>query len=50
MTTEKLIDVVDKLIENKSKLSAMSKAAQNGAIIDANERIYEIIMQLYTGA
>jgi UDP-N-acetylglucosamine--N-acetylmuramyl-(pentapeptide) pyrophosphoryl-undecaprenol N-acetylglucosamine transferase len=50
LTTEKLIDVVDKLIENKSKLSAMSKAAQNGAIIDANERIYEIIMQLYTGA
>ena len=50
LTTEKLIDVVDKLIENKSKLSAMSKAAKNGAIIDANERIYEIIMQLYTGA
>lgn len=50
LTTEKLIDVVDKLIENKSKLSAMSNAAKNGAIIDANERIYEIIMQLYTGA
>lgn len=50
LTTEKLIDVVDKLIENKSKLSAMSNAAKNGAIIDANERIYKIIMQLYTGA
>lgn len=50
LTTEKLIDVVDKLIENKSKLSAMSNAAKNGAIIDANERIYEIIMQLYTVA
>ena len=50
LSDEKLIDVVSKLIENKSKLSEMSQAAQNGAIMDSNERIYKIIMQLYTNA
>lgn len=50
LTTEKLVEVVGNLIENKPKLEAMSKAASNNAIMDANERIYEIIMQLYTGA
>ena len=48
LTGEKLIDTVSKLIENKPKLDAMSNAAQKSAIIDANERIYEVIMQLYT--
>ncbi len=47
LSEEKLIEVVSKLIKDKSKLSQMSTAAYNGAIIDANERIYEIIMQLY---
>ena len=50
LTADKLIDVVSNLIENKPKLAAMSQAAKNGAITDANERIYEIIMQLYTTA
>ncbi len=48
LTGEKLIDTVSKLIENKPRLDTMSKAAQKSAIIDANERIYEVIMQLYT--
>lgn len=47
---EKLIDTVAHLIENNPKLSAMSASAKKNAIIDANERIYKVIMQLYTGA
>lgn len=50
LSDEKLIDVVSKLIENKSRLQEMSQAAQKGAIMDSNERIYKIIMQLYTNA
>jgi len=50
LTSELLIDKVSHLIENKSKLEKMSIAAEKSAIIDANERIYEVIMQLYTGA
>lgn len=50
LTSEKIIEVVSHLIQNKPKLMAMSEAARKGAIMDANERIYEIIMQLYTGA
>lgn len=50
LTSELLIDTVAHLIENKPRLERMSNAAKQGAITDANERIYEIIMQLYTGA
>ncbi len=50
LTAEKLTQIVSNLIENKPKLAAMSAAAHGGAIMDANERIYEIIMQLYTNA
>lgn len=50
LTDEKLIEIVSNLIENKPRLEAMSAAARSGAIMDANERIYEIIMQLYTNA
>ena len=50
LTQEKLIQVVSNLIENKPKLAEMSNAAKSNAILDANERIYEIIMQLYTNA
>jgi len=50
LNDDKLIQVVSNLIENKPRLSGMSAAARGGAIIDANERIYEIIMQLYTNA
>ncbi len=50
LNVDKLIQVVSNLIENKPRLSGMSAAARGSAIIDANERIYEIIMQLYTNA
>lgn len=50
LTGQSLILTVENLIENKPKLKAMSEAALRSAIIDSNERIYEIIMQLYTGA
>lgn len=50
LSGEKLIEVVSGLIENKPKLEKMSKAATKSAIIDANERIYKTLMQLYTKA
>lgn len=50
LTDEKLIETVSGLIDNKPRLKVMSDAALGGAILDANERIYEIIMQLYTNA
>ncbi|MCQ2440821.1 MAG: undecaprenyldiphospho-muramoylpentapeptide beta-N-acetylglucosaminyltransferase [Clostridia bacterium] len=50
LTGQKLIDVVGNLIENKPKLKKMSDCAKKNAIDDANERIYEVIMQLYTTA
>lgn len=50
LTPKKLIKTVSDLIENKSKLASMTSAAKGGAIMDANERIYEIIMQLYKNA
>ncbi len=50
LTGEKLIETVSGLIENKPKLKKMSEAARKSAIIDANERIYEVLMQLYTKA
>ena len=48
LTDEKLISVVSNLIEDKESLEKMSQAASDAAIKDANQRIYEIIMQLYT--
>lgn len=50
LTSEKLIDTVSTLIEDKSALNKMAEAAKNGAIMDANERIYEIVMNLYKNA
>lgn len=50
LSGEELIKTVSYLIENKPKLEKMSEAAKQSAIIDANERIYQIIMRLYTGA
>jgi len=50
LSGEKLIEVVSGLIENKPKLSKMSDAAYKNAIIDANERIYQTLMRLYTKA
>lgn len=50
LTAEKLIETVEGLIENKPRLERMSSAAKKIAITDANERIYEVIMKLYTNA
>lgn len=48
LSGERLCEVVSRLIENKPRLNAMSEAAAKSAINDANKRIYEVIMQLYT--
>lgn len=48
LSGEKLIEVVSSLIENKPLLEQMSENAKNSAISDSNERIYKIIMDLYT--
>lgn len=48
LTGDKLIETVGMLIENKPKLEKMSNAAKKSAIADANERIYNVIMKLYT--
>lgn len=45
-----LIDTVSHLIENKPLLDKMGESAKKHAILDANERIYQVIMQLYTEA
>lgn len=50
LSNDKLIGVVSNLIDNKAQLAKMSQAANNGAIMDANERIYQIIMNLYKNA
>ncbi len=50
LTAESLIKKVELLIENKPKLDKMATAAKKSAIIDANQRIYNEIMKLYTGA
>ncbi len=50
LSGESLIKAVEVLIEYKPKLEKMSNAAVKNAIVDANQRIYEIIMQLYTNA
>lgn len=48
LTAELLIKTVSGLIENKPRLKKMSAAARKSAIIDANERIYQNLMRLYT--
>ncbi len=48
LSGEKLIETVSMLIENKPKLEKMSQAAIKTSIADANERIYNVLMKLYT--
>ena len=48
LTGEKLTQTVEMMIENKPKLASMSNAAKKIAIPDANKRIYEVLMKLYT--
>lgn len=46
LTSQKLINTVESLIENKELISKMSLSARNSAIIDANERIYNVLLEL----
>ena len=50
LTKEKLIDTVKELLANKDKINLMEKASRENAIIDANERIYKVLMYLYNEA
>ena len=50
LTAQSLIETVSHLIENPTKLAKMSAAAKSHAINDANERIYQVLMRLYTNA
>ena len=44
---EILIKTVSKMLEDESKLQKMSQAAKESSISDANERIYDVLMNLY---
>ncbi len=46
LTGEKLIQMVKELLENPEKLAALSKNAAKMAIVDTNDRIYDVIRQL----
>ena len=50
LTGRSLTDAVSEIIENKPLLAEMSVAALKLAIPDSNKRIYDVLMQLYTGA
>jgi UDP-N-acetylglucosamine--N-acetylmuramyl-(pentapeptide) pyrophosphoryl-undecaprenol N-acetylglucosamine transferase len=50
LSGESLIEKVTYLIDNKPKLINMSESAKKSAIIDANERIYNTLMRLYTNS
>lgn len=50
LSGDSLIKKVSYLIDNKLRLEEMSKAATKSAIIDANERIYNTLMKLYTNS
>jgi UDP-N-acetylglucosamine--N-acetylmuramyl-(pentapeptide) pyrophosphoryl-undecaprenol N-acetylglucosamine transferase len=48
LTAERLTATVSELLSDTDKLAAMSEKAHNAAIIDANDRIYKVILELYT--
>lgn len=48
LTGESLIKAVFDIIENKPLLEKMGANAKKHAITDANKRIYDVLMQLYT--
>ncbi|OJU13203.1 MAG: undecaprenyldiphospho-muramoylpentapeptide beta-N-acetylglucosaminyltransferase [Clostridiales bacterium 43-6] len=47
LTGERLIEELKKLIENPKLIQLMGKKVQSDAVFDSNERIYEVIMDLY---
>ena len=46
LTPERLIKEAEAFLENKEKLESFSKRASEGAILDTNDRIYDIIKDL----
>ena len=48
LTEEKLIDTVNNILNDKTKLEEMKKGASKSAILDASERIYEVLISLYS--
>jgi UDP-N-acetylglucosamine--N-acetylmuramyl-(pentapeptide) pyrophosphoryl-undecaprenol N-acetylglucosamine transferase len=50
LTEESLISAVSMLIDNKQRLEQMGAKAKKSAISDANLRIYNVIMRLFTVA
>lgn len=50
LTGRSLTDAVSEITENKPLLAEMGAAAHRLAIPDSNKRIYDVLMQLYTGA
>ena len=48
LTPQKIIDTVNDLLRDKDKIASMEKAARENAIVDANERIYAVLMELYS--
>ena len=46
LTGTQLLDTVKELLTDPDRLSAMGKAARDGAYTDANERIYNALMKL----
>ena len=43
-------DRVQNVLNNKEKIALMEKTARENAIIDANERIYKVLMDLYSNS
>ncbi len=50
LTSDKLIEVVSSMLDNKAFLTSMGEKAKKSAISDSNERIYKVIMRLFTVA
>ncbi len=46
LSSESLISAVEQLLSSPDKINQMSQNAKNNAIIDANERIYDVIMNI----
>ncbi len=50
LNSEKLIETVSLLVNDKSALSKMGENAKKSAIADSNKLIYDVIMELFTVA
>ena len=50
LNAQKIIEVVSDLLNDTEKIKSMEKSARENAIIDANERIYKVLMELYSNS